>query len=85
MDPKRKEEEAMSLRVCKAEIYGFKNKKGRQVPDYVIMNNFDGRFLDWVAINRTGIKKIDENIGCDGSVVVHKRSYAERIIETFNR
>ena len=75
----------MSLRVCKAEIYGLKNEKDRRKTDYIIMNNFDGRFLDWFAVRRTGIKEIDENIGCDGSVVVHKRSHAEKIIETFNR
>lgn len=71
----------MSFEVCKARIYGFRNEKGRRVPDYIIKNNFDGRFLDWADINQTGIKEVDENIGLDGSVVVHKRAHAEKIIE----
>lgn len=72
----------MSFQVCKANIYGFKDDKGRKVPDYIVKNNYDGRFLEWVDINPTGIREVDEQIGCDGSVVVHKRSHAERIIET---
>lgn len=74
----------MSMKVCKAEIYKFKNNKGRTVPDYVILNNYDGKFLEWVNVIKTGIKDIDENIGCDGSVVVHKRSHANKIIDAFN-
>lgn len=72
----------MSFQVCKANIYGFKDDKGRKAPDYIVKNNYDGRFLEWVDIHPTGIKEVDEQIGCDGSVIVHKRSHAERIIET---
>ncbi len=71
----------MSFEICKAGVYGFKNEKGRRMPDYIIKNNYDGRFLEWWDINRTGISEVDENIGCDGSVVVHKQSHAEKIIE----
>ena len=71
----------MSFSICKAEVYRFKNEKGRKIPDYIIKHNYDGRFLEWRDINPTGIHEVDENIGYDGSVVVHKRSYAEIIIE----
>ena len=71
----------MSFEICKARIYGFKDNRGRRVPDYIIKNNYDGRFLEWVDIYLTGIREVDENIGCDGSVVVHKRSHAKQIIE----
>lgn len=71
----------MSFEICKAGIYGFKDEKGRRVPDYIIKNNYDGRFLEWADINPTGIREVDEQIGCDGSVVVHKRSHAEQIVE----
>ncbi len=71
----------MSMRVCKADIYESRNSKGRRIPDYVIMNNYDGRFLEWRDVETTGIEEIDENIGCDGSIVVHKRSHAQKIIE----
>ena len=69
------------MRICKANIYDFTNKKGRKIPDYIIMNGYDGRFLEWRDINRTGIKKIDENIGCDGSIIVHKLNHAQKIID----
>ncbi len=72
----------MSFEVCKAHVYGFKDMKGRKISDYIIKNGYDGRFLEWRDINPTGIKEVDENIGCDGSIVVHKRSHAEKIIET---
>lgn len=72
----------MSFSVCKARVYGFKNAKGRTIPDFVIKNNYDDRFLEWRDINPTGIKEVDENIGFDGSVVVHKRAHAEKIIES---
>jgi hypothetical protein len=68
------------MKICKANIYDFRNANGRRVPDYLILNNYDGRFLEWRDIEKTGIKEIDENIGCDGSVVLHKRSHAEKII-----
>ena len=71
----------MSFQVCKAEIYGFKDAKGRTIPDYIIKHNYDGRFLEWRDVSPTGIKEVDENIGCDGSVVVHKQSHAEKIVE----
>lgn len=71
----------MSFQVCTAKIYSFKNEKGRTITDYIIKNNYDGRFLEWLDISPTGIKEVDENIGCDGSVVVHKRSHATKIIE----
>lgn len=71
----------MSMRVCKAEIYKFKNETGKIIPDYIIMNTFDGSFLDWINVEPTGIKEIDENIGCDGSVVVHLRNHADKIID----
>jgi hypothetical protein len=71
----------MSMEICKAEIYGFRNNKGRKIPDYIIKNNYDGRFLEWRDVETTGIKEVDENIGCDGSIVVHKRSHAQRIID----
>ena len=45
------------------------------------MNNFDGRFIEWREVNKIGIKEIDENVGCEGSVVVHKRSHAQKIID----
>jgi len=51
------------------------------MPDYIIKNNYDGRFLEWRDVSATGIKEVDENIGSDGSVVVHKQSHAEKIIE----
>ena len=70
----------MSMKICKATIYEFKNGKGRKIPDYVIMNNYDGRFIEWQDIEPTRIEEIDENIGCDGSVIVHKRSHAQKII-----
>jgi hypothetical protein len=68
------------MRVCKANVYESRDAAGRKIPDYVIMNNYDGRFLEWRDVETTGIEEIDENIGCDGSVVVHKRSHAEKII-----
>ncbi len=71
----------MSMRICKADVYESRDSKGRRIPDYVIMNNYDGRFLEWRDIEPTGIKEVDENIGCDGSVVVHKPSYAQKIID----
>lgn len=71
----------MSMRICKADIYESRNSKGRKIPDYVIMNNYDGRFLEWRDVETTGIEEVDENIGCDGSVIVHKRSHAQKIIE----
>ena len=71
----------MSMRICKANIYEFRNSKGRKIPDYVVMNNYDGRFLEWRDIEPTGIEEIDENIGCDGTVVVHKISQAQKIID----
>lgn len=74
----------MSFEICKAEVYGFRNKKGNRVPDYIIKNGYDGRFLEWQDVSNTGIKEVDENIGCDGSVVVHKRSHAEKIIEVLD-
>ena len=30
----------MSFEVCKARVYGFKNEKGRRIPDYIIKNNY---------------------------------------------
>jgi len=71
----------MSFEVCKAKVYGFKNIKGGRIPDYIIKNNYDGRFLEWRDVSPTGIKEVDENIGLDGSVVVHKYTHAEKIIE----
>ncbi|MBI4430641.1 MAG: hypothetical protein HY587_02895 [Candidatus Omnitrophica bacterium] len=71
----------MSFTICKAKIYEFKNEKGRRIPDYIIKNNYDGRFLEWIDINPTGIKEVDQDINSDGSVIVHKRSHAEAIIE----
>ncbi len=71
----------MSFEVCKAKIYCFKNIKGGRIPDYIIKNNYDGRFLEWRDVSPTGIKEVDENIGSDGSVVVHKYTHAEKIIE----
>lgn len=74
----------MSFEICKARIYRFRNKKGRRIPDYIIKNGYDGRFLEWRDINETGIKEVDENISCDGSVVVHKRAHAEAIIRALD-
>ena len=71
------------MRVCKVSVYKFKNGNGRTIPDYSIMNNYDGKYLAWTEVERTGIKEIDENIGCDGSVVVHSRSQANKIIDAF--
>lgn len=73
----------MSMRVCKVEVYKFKNKEGKTIPDYAIMNTYDGKFLEWVEVVETGTGKIDVNIGCDGSVIVHKRSQAKKIIDKF--
>lgn len=70
----------MSMKICKANIYDFRNTNGRRIPDYVILNNYDGRFLEWRDIEPIRIDAVDENIGCDGAVVVHKRSHAEKII-----
>jgi len=72
------------MKVCKAEIYKFKNEKGKTIPDYLIMCHYDGKFLEWVNVESTGILAVDKNIGCGGSVVVHKRSHANRIIKKFN-
>ncbi len=71
----------MSFEICKARVYGFKNETGGRISDYIIKNGYDGRFLEWADINPTGIREVDENIGCDGSVVVHSRTHAEKIIE----
>jgi len=71
----------MSFEICKARVYGFKNEQGKRIPDYIIKNGYDGRFLEWQDVCKTGIKEVDENIGSDGSVVVHKRSHAEKIVE----
>lgn len=71
----------MSLEICKAQVFGFRNQQGRRIPDFIIKNNYDGRFLEWRDVSQTGIKEVDENIGCDGSVVVHKKAHAEKIIE----
>ena len=71
----------MSMRICKANIYESRDAKGRRIPDYVILNNYDGRFLEWRDIEPIGVDEVDENIGCDGSVVIHKRSHAEKIIK----
>lgn len=35
----------MSFEICKAEVYRFRNKKGRRISDYIIKNGYDGRFL----------------------------------------
>ena len=72
----------MSQKIIKANIYGFTNSRGRRIPDYIIMNGYNGCFLEWQFINPTGIKEIDENIGCDGSIIVHKRSHAQKIIDS---
>lgn len=71
----------MSLEVCKAKIYGLKDAKGKTIPDYIIKSNCDERFLEWQDINPTGIEEVDENLDCSGVVVVHRRSYAEKIIK----
>jgi len=69
------------MQICKADVYGFRDTKGKRIPDFIIKNNFDGRFLEWREIEPVGIEDVDINIGCDGSVVVHKRNHAEKIIQ----
>jgi hypothetical protein len=74
----------MSLEICKAQVFGFRNQQGRRIPDFIIKNNYDGRFLEWRDVSQTGIKEVDENIGCDGSVVVHKKLMRKRSLRSWS-
>jgi len=65
------------------EIYELRDLNGKKFgwERYTIMNNYDGRFLEWIDLDNHdyGDPEINEQLGCDGSIVVSKRQ-AELIV-----
>ncbi|GEM_PF-2100807 len=74
----------MNYAVIEAKIYQWHDQDNNIKPDYIIMNTSDGKFLEWSEITTTGIEEIDEQIECNGSVVVYSTENAEAIIKAMN-
>ncbi len=58
-----------------------RDARGKIIPEYIIMNMYDGRFLEWHDICETGNKEIDDQIDCDGSLIVNSKKDARAIIK----
>jgi len=59
------------------EIYELRDMNGRKFnwERYAIMNTYDGKFLEWCALEDLdyGDPEINEQLDCDGSIVVSKK------------
>lgn len=71
----------MRYAIIEAKIYQWNDGKGNTLPDYLIMNLLDGRFLEWGEVEQVGVEEIDEQNGCDGSIVIHSYEHAEKVIK----
>jgi hypothetical protein len=71
----------MSYAIIEAKVYQWEDSKGNTLPDYVIMNLYDGKFLEWNEVMPIGVKEADEQCGCDGSVILHSYQHAEKVVE----
>jgi len=65
------------------EIYELRDVNGKKFnwERYAIMNNYDGRFLEWGDLEDLdyGDQEINEQLDCDSSIVVSK-SQADLIV-----
>ena len=66
----------MSYAIIEAKVYQWDDGKGNTLPDYLIMNLSDGKFLEW-----SEIEEVDEQCGCDGSVILHTYQLTEKVIK----
>lgn len=60
------------------EIVKVRRQRGDRM--FGIMHTYDGKLLEWIDINPTGNRRIDEDIGADGTCLVESKALAELIV-----